>query len=86
MPWVPKKARSAVFQVCASLILRPDPSDEDVVVHLAGAVLYNKEAFETEAKFRELIQSLLQWPDENIDQLIASTQVDPDGEESCNRN
>jgi hypothetical protein len=75
--WRPNIARSAVLQVCAMLLHRPDDVEQEVQL-LASAVLFDPIAFESEGRFRELLHSALGWSDEHVASLIAQMDAPTD--------
>ena len=71
MPWEPKKARSATMQICASLLLRPDDVEQEVLL-LATAALFNPEVFADEPRFKQFLKTVLMWEDPHIRALIVN--------------
>jgi hypothetical protein len=75
--WEPKIARSAVFQVCAMLIRRPDDVEHEVML-LASAALFNPTACQSEVGFRNLFKQVLGWSDEHVASLIEQMNAPTD--------
>lgn len=76
MEWKPKQARSAVMQVCAMLLLRPDNVETEVQI-LASSVLYNPAVFASESAFRAFLKTNLGWNDQHLDSLIEQMSQNP---------
>lgn len=74
--WKPNKARSAALQVCASLLLRPDDVENEVV-QLASAALFNPTAFANETEFSRLLHQTLGWNKDHVDSLLEQIGMTP---------
>jgi hypothetical protein len=75
-PWEPKKARSLLLQVAASLLLRPDNTETEVQI-LASAALFNHPVFETEDNFRAFLKQNMGWNDQHLDSLLTQMSQNP---------